>query len=67
LRRLLDDAHDLTIDEAALAASALAALGGQGHDDAVAVLVAMAERASLRRRPVELEQASRGSSGRALP
>jgi hypothetical protein len=32
----------LTIEEAALAASELAALGGRGHDEAVAVLEAMA-------------------------
>jgi hypothetical protein len=37
---------NLTIEEAALAASALAALGGRGHEQAVSTLAAMAERAS---------------------
>jgi hypothetical protein len=50
LRRLLDEGHDLPIDEVALAAAALAALGGRGHDDALAALSAMAERATRQRR-----------------
>ena len=52
LQRLVDEHRGVTIDEAALAASALAALGGPGHDDAAASLVAMSERvASGRRAP----------------
>jgi hypothetical protein len=36
----------LTIEEAVLAASALAALGGRGHAEAFSTLAAMAERAA---------------------
>jgi hypothetical protein len=46
LRRLLVEDPNLTIDEAALAASALAALGGRSHEHALATLRAMATRAS---------------------
>ena len=42
LHRLLEE-RSPTIDEAALAASALAALGGHGHNAAAASLLAMAE------------------------
>jgi hypothetical protein len=45
LRRLLEEDDNLTIDEAALAAVALAALGGRGHAEAHASLAALAERA----------------------
>jgi hypothetical protein len=38
LRRLLEEDETLTIEEAAFAASALAALGGRGHVDALATL-----------------------------
>jgi hypothetical protein len=48
LRRLLEEYENLTIEEAALAAPALAALGGPGHDQAVSTLQAMAERATRR-------------------
>jgi hypothetical protein len=52
LRRLFEDDPNLTIDEAALATSALAALGGRSHEQAVSTLRAMAERASRQpRRP----------------
>jgi hypothetical protein len=50
LRRLLEEDENLTIDEAVLAASALAALGGRAHEQAVATLSAMTERASRRER-----------------
>jgi hypothetical protein len=46
LRRLLQEDENLTIEEAGLAASALAALGGRGDAEALASLSAMAERAS---------------------
>jgi hypothetical protein len=49
LRRLLEEDESLTIEEAALAASALAALGGGGHDEALSSLTAMAERATRQR------------------
>jgi hypothetical protein len=48
LRRLLEDAS-LTIEEANLAASCLAALGGSSHEEAVGMLLAMAERATRQR------------------
>ena len=41
LERLLDERR-LTIEEASLAASALAALGGPGHDAAVSLLMGLA-------------------------
>jgi len=44
LRRLIDEDRHLTIDQAALAASALASLGGRGHEEGHAALAAMAER-----------------------
>jgi hypothetical protein len=50
LRRLLDADENLTIDEAVLAATALAALGGRAHQQAVSALSDMAERASRRKR-----------------
>ena len=43
LRRLLEEDELLTIEEAALAASALTALGGRGQGEALAALSAMAE------------------------
>jgi hypothetical protein len=46
LRRLLEEDDQLTIEEIALAASALAGLGGRGHWDALSTLSAMAERAT---------------------
>jgi hypothetical protein len=50
LQRLLDEHPDVTIEEAALAASALASLGGRAHDDAAASLLATTKRVSGRRR-----------------
>jgi hypothetical protein len=50
LRRYLDEHHQTTIDEAALAASCLAALPGFGQADAAKALRAMTERATRRRR-----------------
>jgi hypothetical protein len=54
LRRLLEEDENLTIDEAVLAASALAALGGRGQEQAVSTLSGIAERASrqARNRPI---------------
>ena len=49
LLRFLEEHGQVTIEEAALAASALAALGGPGHTDAAAALVAMTERLTSRR------------------
>jgi hypothetical protein len=49
LLRLLQEDENLTIEEAAVAASALAALGGRGHAEAQATLSAMAERATGQR------------------
>jgi hypothetical protein len=49
LRRLLEEDESLTIEEATLAASALAALGGRGQEEAHATLSAMAERATRQR------------------
>ena len=52
LLRLLEEHDRATIEEAVLAAGALAALGGPGHDEAHAALAAMTERVtSERRRP----------------
>jgi hypothetical protein len=48
LLRLLQEDENLTIEEAGLAASALGALGGRGHAEALASLSAMAERATGR-------------------
>jgi hypothetical protein len=45
LSRFLEQNNRVTIQEAALAAGALAALGGPGHDEAHAVLAGMVERA----------------------
>lgn len=50
LRRLLAEDANLTIDESVLAASALASLGGRGHEHAHETLTAMAERASSKPR-----------------
>jgi hypothetical protein len=49
LLRLLQEDENLTIEDAGLAASALAALGGRGHAEALATLSAMAERATRQR------------------
>ncbi len=46
LRRLLEEDESLTIEEAALAASCLSALGGPSHEEAYGMLLAMAERAT---------------------
>jgi hypothetical protein len=48
LRRLLEEDENLTIEETTLAAWALAALGSGGHDQAMATLSDMAERATRR-------------------
>jgi hypothetical protein len=45
LSRFLEENDRVTIQEAALAAGALAALGGPGHEEAHAVLAGMVERA----------------------
>jgi hypothetical protein len=50
LQRLLEEQSDVTIEEAALAASCLVALPGAGYQEAAQTLRAMAERASRRRR-----------------
>jgi len=49
LLRLLQEDENLAIEDAGLAASALAALGGRGHAEALATLSAMAERATRQR------------------
>jgi hypothetical protein len=49
LLRLLEEDEQLTIEEAGLAASALSALGGRGHDEAVSTLSALAKRATSQR------------------
>jgi hypothetical protein len=49
LRRLLEEDDGLTLEEAALAVSALAALGGPSTEHAQSTLSAMAERANSRR------------------
>jgi hypothetical protein len=50
LLRFLEEHPVATIEEAALAASCLAALPGGGYAEAAATLKAMAEKASRRRR-----------------
>ncbi len=50
LRRLLEEDESLTIEEAALAASCLSALGGPSHEEAYGMLAAMAERATRQSR-----------------
>ena len=50
LMRYLEERPETTIDEAALAASCLAALRGFGQADAAQLLRAMTERATRRRR-----------------
>jgi hypothetical protein len=50
LQRLLEEHPDLTIEEAALAASGLVALPSAGYGDAAHTLKAMAETATRRRR-----------------
>jgi len=49
LRRLLEEDESLTIEEAAMVASCLAALGGPSHEEAYGMLAAMAERATRER------------------
>jgi hypothetical protein len=49
LRRLLDEHERLTIEEAALAASALLALGGPANEQALSTLSALAERSDSER------------------
>jgi hypothetical protein len=49
LQRFLDEHPRATIEEAALAASALAALGGPGHEDAAASLISIADRVTAPR------------------
>jgi hypothetical protein len=50
LQRLLEDDPGAKIEEAAMAASSLAALPGVGHQDAAQTLRVMAERATSRRK-----------------
>jgi hypothetical protein len=50
LQRLLEEDPDVTIQEAALAASCFVALPGAGYRQAAQTLKAMAERATRRRR-----------------
>jgi hypothetical protein len=49
LRRLLDEGDGLSIEEANVAASCLAALGGHAHDEALGMLAWLADRAATRR------------------
>jgi hypothetical protein len=49
LRRRLEEDQSLTIAEATMAASCLSALGGSSHEEAVGMLLAMAERATRQR------------------
>jgi hypothetical protein len=51
LRRLLEEHGALTLEETALAVSALAALAGPSTEQAHATLSALAERATGQRRP----------------
>jgi hypothetical protein len=46
LERLLEEDERLSIEEVALAASALATMGGRGHAEALSTLSAMAEKAT---------------------
>jgi hypothetical protein len=46
LDTLLEEDGNLTIEEAVLAASALAALGGRGHEEALSTFSALAQRAT---------------------
>jgi hypothetical protein len=55
LLRFLEAHSPATIEEAALATGALTALGGSGHDEAHATLVALAERVTSDRRPQRRE------------
>jgi hypothetical protein len=48
LLRYLESADQAGIEEAAMAATALAALGGAGHEQAHAALLAMVERVARR-------------------
>ena len=50
LQRYLEEADGVTVDEAAMVASCLAALVGDRHQDAELVLRAVAERVARRRR-----------------
>ena len=56
LSRFLEENERVTIQEAALAAGALAALGGPGHEEAHAVLAGMVERAVNRHRGAQGER-----------
>lgn len=49
VQRFVDERGTATIEEVALAAAALAALGGPGHADATAFLHAIAERVRVPR------------------
>jgi hypothetical protein len=55
LRRLLEEDELLSIEDAALAASALAALATRSHEQAVSTLSAMAERATRQAERREVE------------
>jgi hypothetical protein len=46
---LLEEDENLTIEEAVLAAAALAALGSRGHQEALSTLSALAEQATRQR------------------
>jgi hypothetical protein len=48
LRRLLEEDERLTIEEANVASSCLAALGDHSHDEALGMLLAMSESANRR-------------------
>jgi len=52
LRRLLEEDERVTLEEAALAASCLLALGGPSNEQAYAALLAMAERTLVSRSTV---------------
>jgi hypothetical protein len=61
LSRFLEENQRVTIQEAALAAGALAALGGAGHEEAHAVLAGMVERAMSRQRGPDEEPTIRSA------
>ena len=52
LQRFLEEHPSATIEEVLLAAGALAALGGPGHEDAAAALISMTDRVTAPRAQV---------------
>jgi hypothetical protein len=59
LRRLLEEDANITIDEAVLAASALASLGGRGHEHALVTLRGVVETASRQPRRSRVPEVGR--------